>query len=287
VQSVGSVVAFLCALTALSCLDVPGPDNGRVRCDNTTVPVHQGTAGAPTIDRLTVAPCLVDLSGNEVTVLFTLNARDLQAGISRAVLSGTTPAGVRPSCSVTAPASGTSQDGSWQCSWVLNRYAEPGVWAARAAVFDSAGNQDTAIAALTVVKALSDTVPPDLTDITYPAERTTFGFGEARILVIGGSDSQSGMWRVEIFGVQDDPLLDWSCSSEVGVWPPGPPPAPEIWRPLSEYSPGCPIPLQESSTPVIWSIREIRLIDLRNNRRVYGESELRQTGFTTQIDVSK
>jgi hypothetical protein len=288
---------LLCALTGLSCGDTPGPDNGRVKCDNTAVLVHSRTAAvleasvddstAPILDQLTIAPCLVDLSSGEVTVAFTLNGRDLQAGISRVVLQGTTPAGVRPECRVASPASGTSHDGNWRCSWVLNRYAEPGVWAVRAAIFDSAGNQDSAVASLTVVNALSDTVPPVLTGIVYPEERTTLGFGEARTLVVSGSDGESGMWRVEIFGVQEDPLYDWSCNSEAGVWPPGPPPSPEAWRPLSDYSPGCPIPLQESSTPVVWTIREVRLIDLRNNRRVYGESELRQAGFVTQIDVSK
>jgi hypothetical protein len=156
----------------------------------------------------------------------------------------------------------------------------------RAAVWDSVGNLDTAFASLTVVNALPDTAPPALTQVEYPEERTPGANGETRNLIVGGLDAESGMWRVEIFGLQNDPQLDWSCSSEFGLWPPPAPPL-DPWSSSPDYAPPCPIPLQESTTPVIWTIREVRLLDMRNNRRVYSQSDLEQAGFITQIDITK
>ncbi len=281
-------------LAALACGETAGPGRARIGCDNSTgaaaTAAHHGTArrdSTPTLDRLTIAPCLVDLGSGAVTVGFTLLARDQYAGILAASVLGSTPAGVRPICTVTAPVSGTARDGAWRCSWVLDRYAEPGEWRVRATVQDSLGNLDSAVTALHVFNALPDTTSPVLTRIVYPQERTTVANGEVRNLIIGGSDAESGMWQVEVFGLQDDPLLDWSCSAAVGTWPPPPPPPPDAWSPLPDYDPPCPIPLQESSTPVTWTIREVRLLDLRNNRRVYSQPDLEQAGFITQIDVTK
>ena len=285
-----AAIGWLGALAALSCGETAGP--GQVECINPTVAAaaaFDGTArddSTPTLDRLTIAPCLVDLKSGGVTVAFTLRARAQHAGIRTVAVIGTTPAGVRPTCGVTAPAGGTTHDGTWECSWLLDRYAEPGEWQVRATVWDSVGNLDTTLASLTVVNALPDTAPPALTQIEYPEERTPSGNGETRNLIVGGLDTESGMWRVEIFGLQNDPQLDWSCSSEFGWWPTPPTPL-DAWSPLQAYSPPCPIPLQESTTPVIWTIREVRLLDMRNNRRVYSQSELEQAGFITQIDITR
>jgi hypothetical protein len=273
-------IAGLWALTALSCRETAGPDNV---CEGVTL---GGGSTVAAFGSLTFGPCPADLSGGEVTVVFTFSAGERQPGISRVLVSGTTPTGIRPECSVASPAGGNSADGIWRCSWVLNRYAEPGVWVVRANVWDSAGNQDIAVTSLPVVSALPDTVPPVLTGIAYPEEQRILGGDEARELIISGSDAESGMWRVEVHGLQERPGYDWSCAATVGVWPILPA-SPDVWRPQSDYSPGCPMTLQESSNPVLWTIREVRLIDLWQNQRVYGEAELLQAGFITQIDVSK
>lgn len=284
-----AVIGSLGALAALSCGETAGP--GQVECIPTVAAsvAFGGSApddSIPTLDRLTIAPCLVDLRGGGVTVAFTVRARAQYAGIRAAAVFGSTPVGVRPTCGVTAPAGGTTRDGTWRCSWVLDRYAEPGEWQVRATVWDSVGNLDTTLASLTVVNALPDTAPPALMQLEYPEERTPGANGQTRNLIVGGLDAESGMWRVEIFGLQDDPQLDWSCSSEFGLWPPPPGPL-DVWSPLPAYSPPCPIPLQESTTPVIWTIREVRLLDMRNNRRVYSQAELELAGFITQIDITK
>jgi len=236
---------------------------------------------------LTVTPCPIDLEAGEgATVVFTLTARELSAGITSVRVSGTTPAGVSPACSVTTPDSGTARDGSWRCTWVLNGYAEPGGWTARAIVLDSVGGRDTLETTLPVANALGDTTPPVLTGLVFLEVRDTTGGIDTRALVVAGVDSAAGMWRVEIGGVQDDPILDWTCSAVVGLWPEGPA-SPGTWSPQAEYSPGCPMLLVEGTAPLYWTIRDVRLIDLRGNERLYDDLALQQAGFITQIDVSK
>jgi hypothetical protein len=157
----------------------------------------------------------------------------------------------------------------------------------RATAWDSAGNRDTLDTTLPVGNTLADSTPPVLTDIVFPEELTISEAGETRPLIITGADPAAGMWRIEVWGVQEDPSYDWACSMEVGVWPAGPPPSADLWRPLAEYGPGCPMPLQESTTPVVWTILRLELIDLRQNRRAYDGSELQQAGFITQFDISR
>lgn len=286
---VGAIVTP-CVLGAASCGEGSGPEAVAIECDTPRAAVTgasgQGGSTVAAVLQLAIAPCPVDLGRGAVTVTFTLTARDLPRGLASVLISGTTPGGIRPACSAATPESGTARDGRWQCAWVLNQYAEPGVWTVGATVWDSAGKLDTLDTTLPVANTLADSTPPVLTGIAFPDGPATAG-AETRPLSITGADSAAGMWRVEVWGVQGDPAYDWSCSMEAGVWPAGPPPSPDTWRPLVEYSPGCPMPLQESSTPVMWTIRRLELIDLRKNRRTYEGWELQRAGFITQFDVSK
>jgi hypothetical protein len=43
----------------------------------------QSGSTSPTLDQLTVALCPIDLGSGEVTVVFTINARDSGSGITR------------------------------------------------------------------------------------------------------------------------------------------------------------------------------------------------------------
>lgn len=275
-------VAPAFSLAVLSCADTSSPVSTSVPCDASSV-----SASAATTVELTVEPCPIDLgSGEGVTVVFTLTALGLSDGISSSRISGTTPAGVTPACSMTTPHTGTARDGSWQCTWVLNDYSEPGVWMVRAVVSDSADRRDTLEIALPIANARGDTSPPILIDLAFSEARQISQGIEFRELVIAGADSAAGMWRLEIGGAQDDPMLDWSCAAEVGVWPEGPT-SPGTWSPQTEYRPLCPMVLVDAAAPVYWTIREVRLKDLRGNQRLYDALALQQAGFITQIDVSK
>lgn len=69
--------------------------------------------------------------------------------------------------------------------------------------------------------------------------------------------------------------------------PARPPETLGVWRHVYDLSTRCPVPLQQNSTPVVWTISAVRLRDVRGNERVYAAPELQRAGFITQIDVSK
>ncbi len=80
-------IAWPCALAALSCGDAAGPDSVSIECDTPAMAISGGTtqsgSTSPTLDQLTVALCPIDLGSGEVTVVFTINARDSGSGITR------------------------------------------------------------------------------------------------------------------------------------------------------------------------------------------------------------
>lgn len=277
------------ALAGLSCGEAAGPDPESVQCD---VRLYPG--GDPVrIEQLTVTPCPADLSDGEVTVLFRIRARAPASQISVATVASEsdTPAPFTPQCRSREPTTGTLQDGTWECRWVLNTFAEAGSWTVRAAVYDTASTLDTARVTLTVLNADLDTEAPVLREIEHADSVTTTPWGRTQHLILWSSDSEVGVWRADVGGYyaasEDRGGYDWSCSAEFGKWPPAPLPLPDVWRAEHEFGFVCPWGVVESDTPVIWLIDAVTVSDLRGNERTYDRAALEAGGFLTEFDVAR
>ena len=238
---------------------------------------------APSVDQFGASPNSADLSNGDVTVTFTLRARDAQSGVRALFVGALRPSEPAPLpsiyCLKLTPVTGSPADGTWGCSVVLNRYVEPGTWTMSATVFDRANNVTAASTSFVVTNASADDVPPALTALTY-AKTTTNGLEVVGLLTIESADAKSGVEVHDVYGLQEDGVRDWSCGG-------GQARGTEVWTAVQSLRTSCSISLRSSSTPIIWKITSVRLRDIRGNLRTYSASELQQAGFITEIDIAR
>jgi hypothetical protein len=133
----------------------------------------------PVLTNLSLSPLTVDttLSSQQVTCSMTLTD-DLSGVASTTCQISPSPiANVKfdsPSCTLTAPSSGTPRNGVWSCGMTLPRYSHSGVWTVtKATAVDGAGNAFSFIgqSVFPTVSVISDpdTTPPVQTAISLSA----------------------------------------------------------------------------------------------------------------------
>ncbi len=119
---------------ALSVLLAAAPRPAAAQCD---------TAG-PAVTSFTLNPLSVNTTSAAQNVTCTVGATDSPAGVSTMSCSLQWTDGASlfqtQSCSATAPASGTPQSGTWQCTIVMPRYSAQGTWDAQVTLQDAVTN---------------------------------------------------------------------------------------------------------------------------------------------------
>jgi hypothetical protein len=240
----------------------------------------------PTLDQVTIAPALVDLAAGDGAVTIRFRARDAESGISYTGVKGEPPNGpvqltrYSDRCNLV---SGTAKDGVWQCLMRIHRYTRPGVWRVGVTINDfGLLSFDTATVSFLVANPLPDATPPTLTTLTYTNERTTFNGQESRIVVLSGTDAESGILDIEFFLADGTSQGIYAC----GGAPPNQWDSQGRWQPAPEVAARCPVPLVQSTAPVIRTL-SARVRDARGNVREYSSTDLQQAGFITQIDIAR
>lgn len=112
----------------------------------------------PSLSSFDFNPKSISVGGSSKPVLCTIGVADSPAGVSTATCSFSIFAFVPPfdfvnqrqSCTASAPATGTRNSGTFQCTVTMPRYAAGGAWSSSASLVDLAGNGSEYPQALTL-----------------------------------------------------------------------------------------------------------------------------------------
>jgi hypothetical protein len=114
-------------------------------------------------------PPQVDVTNAPASMLVSVRLTDAGSGVARFDLGLLAPDGkTSVQCSATAPTTGTTADGTWQCTVTIPRGAQPGPWSIAIRAIDAAFNTyySTAGVTLSVVDSAADTTPPAFAGLT-------------------------------------------------------------------------------------------------------------------------
>ena len=235
----------------------------------------------PAVSSLALSPAAVSLAGGDATVTITLRGIDGESGVSsaRVILSQPGSTGTHPvhRCTAEAPASGTRQDGTWQCSVPLNRHSAPGTWRASAMVTDGAGNisEPHPWTDFAVSGSHADGAAPDLRAFTVQPDSVHVTSQDAQLGIhVRAADAHSGVAAVRVFhrystGGSGMIQLAQPATGSVhdGVW---------SWTPT--------IPRGTSTRTL--SITSVELADFRGNLITFTPERLRELGYSTEVKIT-
>lgn len=283
-------VAWTSADTMIATVDSVGLARGvRAGVTRITATAAQGSGGVdltiredalrPAVAGFTISPPAVDLASGPVTMQVTVPASDAESGIGALSISFNPPrtplAHFQPfRCGAAALVSGSSADGTWRCTFTLNRYVPAGSWLISAYVYDVAGNMRELGKTFAVSGSLPDAVPPRLTSVVFGAETRNPSTGRRQVPVsLGVADGESGIGvlTMRYAGPTADPAAG-ECTNRGNL----------SAGSLNAGTMRCSLAIPGNHSGA-WRISEVRLIDVRDNIRVYAGTDLAAAGFPTTV----
>ena len=243
----------------------------------------QDDAARPSLTAMTFDPPAVNLAGGNVVMTFTMRAADAESGIgtAQARVSRQGSGGhVHPAhrCTATAPATGTADEGVWQCSITLDRYLPSDRYAANATVTDRAGNASPSRpwTEFSIQGSLPDNTAPVLSSLTFNPDSISVRTQEARLGIhFRASDAEAGIRAIQVFvasptgGFDMVVLLEQPASGSMrdGTW---------SWTPL--FGLGSPART--------FSIKHVDVFDFAGNATSFTAAQLKALGFTTEGKIT-
>jgi uncharacterized protein YjdB len=187
--------------------------------------VKVGDGSAPVLVGLTFIPSqTVDVSTGAKTITLSAHITDAGgSGTAQFAVNATAPNGVFFNCVATAPASGTTSDGTWNCPIDIPAGADPGTWKLFILVSDvglsprTYGEAELAAAGLptgfTVVSPTPDQAPPTIQSLSLSPTSVDVSSGAKTITVTAQlSDDVSGIAQFDFVGTSPSGNKTVACS---------------------------------------------------------------------------
>jgi hypothetical protein len=170
----------------------------------------------PTLVDLSVSPLSVDVSNGPQVITVDAHLTDAGSGVARFDFNLTAPTGGSlVGCSATAPASGTTADGTWHCTVTMPAGAAPGPWSLSVGVGDAAFNSDLGHlpGQVTVTNSAPDVDAPVFTSLTIDPSVVDLTTGAKVVTVTAKlTDVGTGVDRFDFRAAATDGTLA-ECSS--------------------------------------------------------------------------
>lgn len=242
----------------------------------------------PQLDGFDFAPKSVNVTTSAQEVSCTMDWSDAGSGVEFAQCSFTAPGTDQAQgCSAFAPSSGTPNDGTYECSVTIPRYAADGTWEASAFALDSIGNSNgldpDGLGAAGFPTDLQVTSDADVSGPVldgFDIDPTSIDVSSSEDVVsctMTVSDAPAGVQRAscEIGRLDGFDFLAHDCTASApasGTRQDG------VFR--------CNVVVPASSSGGTWQVQSVSLIDEVGNPTDLTTADLTASGFPTDVDVT-
>jgi len=181
----------------------------------------------PSLDGLALTPATVDTTGSAAqNVTCTMTISDDLAGTSEAACLFFSPIYLQShTCVATSPVAGTPQNGTYECTVTLPRYAEAGTWSVSIDVADAVSNKTTYIyldlltaglPAQITVTSDSDTSAPGLTAFSLSPSAVNVSASALPVTCsMALTDARSGVSAAGCIFLAPGQVQGWTCEEAV------------------------------------------------------------------------
>jgi hypothetical protein len=242
----------------------------------------------PQVDGFDFSPKSVDVTVSGQDVTCTMDWSDPLAGVSFVQCSFAAPSiDQGQGCTAFTPVSGTPNDGTYECTFTMPRYAADGTWKASVFGIDGVGNSNgldaDGLAGQGFPTDLQVTSDPDLTPPTlddFEIQPTTLDVSSSNGTVtctMTVRDTLSGVWLAtcQIGKLDGFTFLSHECTADAPA---------SGTRNDGVFE--CDIVIPAHSPGGTWQIQSVELVDQVTNAVDNETADLAGQGFPTDVDVS-